>query len=219
MKKLVNFSIADIFTIINGALGFSAIYFLFRGRIDISFNLILLSVLADGMDGIIARRMGHSGGHLDELADAISFSLAPSVMIFIISDLQIFFRLAICSIFFICSITHLVRYYFGEKDYFIRITTPSAALFVITLLYLKIGPVILVPATIILSIFMISHILYPRLEGIFAIIATVLIFFTLLVGKQFRGFALILILAGVMVYIIFGPFYLKAKFSKQKIHS
>ena len=112
-----------------------------------------------------------------------------------------------------------MRYYFGEKDCFIGITTPSAALFVITLLYLQIDPVILVPATIILSLFMISPILYPRLEGRFAIIAMVLIFVALLAGKKFGGVALIFLLAGVMVYIICGPFYLKAKFSKQKIHS
>ena len=158
MTKLVNFSIADIFTLINGALGFIAIFFLIREKIDISFNLILLSVLADGMDGIIARRMGHSGGHLDELADTISFCLAPSVMIYMISDLQIFFRLAICSIFCICGLIHLKRYYFGDKNYFMGIPTPSAALFMIILLYLKIGTVILFPATIIVSILMIISI-------------------------------------------------------------
>ncbi len=219
MTKLVNFSIADIFTIINGVLGLIAIFFLLRERVDISFNLILLSVLADGMDGIIARRMGHSGGHLDELADAISFSIAPSVMIYIVSDLQIFFRLAICSIFCICGIIHLIRYYFGEKDYFIGITTPSAALFMIVLMYLQIDSVILFSATIIVSTLMISPILYPKLEGRFAIIAAVLIFLSLIVGERYGGFALILLLTGVIIYIIFGPFYLKAKFSKQKIHS
>ena len=219
MTKIVNFSIADIFTLINGALGFIAIFFLIQEKIDISFNLILLSVLADGMDGIIARRMGHSGGHLDELADTISFCLAPSVMIYMISDLQIFFRLAICSIFCICGLIHLKRYYFGDKNYFMGIPTPSAALFMIILLYLKIGTVILFPATIIVSILMIIPILYPRLEGRFALIAAVQIFLTLLVGKQYGGFALILLLAGVIVYILFGPFYLKAKFSKQKIYS
>ena len=219
MTKLINFSIADIFTIINGALGFIAIFFLVRERIDISFNLILLSVLADGMDGIVARRMGHSGGHLDELADAISFSLAPSVMIYRISDLQIYFRLAICFMFFTSGIIHLMRYYFGDKSYFRGITTPSAALCIIILLYLQIGSAILFPATIIISILMISPILYPRLEGKFAFIAAVLIFLTITVGKQYGGFGLMLLLAGVIVYILFGPVYLKAKFSKQKIHS
>jgi len=219
MAKIVNFSIADIFTITNGALGFFAIFFLLQERIDLSFNLILLSVLADGMDGIIARRMGHSGGHLDELADLISFTLAPSMMIYILSDLQIFFRLVICFIFFICGLVHLIRYYFGEKNYFIGITTPSAALCVIILLYIQIESVILVATTIIVSILMISPIFYPRLEGRFAIIAAALIFFTLLLGRQYEGFALIVLFIGVIVYIIFGPIYLKAKFSKQKIHS
>jgi len=219
MTKIVNFSIADIFTIANGVFGLFAIFFILQERLDISFNLILLSVLADGMDGIIARKMGHSGGHLDEFADLISFTLAPSVMIYILSDLQMFFRLVICFIFFICGIVHLIRYYFGEKNYFIGITTPSAALCVIILLYIQIESVILVAATIIVSILMISPILYPRLEGRFAIIAAALIFLTLLLGSQYESFALIVLFIGVAVYIIFGPIYLKAKFSKQKIHS
>jgi CDP-diacylglycerol--serine O-phosphatidyltransferase len=219
MTKLLNVSIADIFTITNGALGFIAIFFILQERIDLSFNLILLSVLADGMDGIIARKMGLSGGHLDELADVISFTLAPSVMIYIISDLQMFVRLATCFIFFICGIIHLIRYYFGEKNYFIGITTPSATLCVIILMYVQIESGILVAATIIVSILMISPIFYPRLEGRFAIISAALIFLTLLLGRQYGDFALIVLLAGVIVYIIFGPFYRKAKFSKQKIHS
>ena len=219
MTKLVNFSIADIFTIINGTLGFIAIFFLLQEKIDISFNLILLSVLADGMDGIMARRMGHSGGHLDELADVISFILAPSLMIYIKSDLQIYVRLAICFIFFICGIIHLIRYYFDEKTYFIGITTPSAALCVVILMRLQIGSVILFPATIIVSLLMISTIVYPRLEGRFAIIAAAIICFTILLESHYGSFALIVLLAGVISYIIFGPFYVKAKFSKQKIHS
>jgi CDP-diacylglycerol--serine O-phosphatidyltransferase len=219
MTKRIKFSIADIFSIINGVFGLIAIFFILKDRIDISFNLILLSVLADGMDGIIARRMGKSGGHLDEIADGISFSLAPSLMIYIVSSLEIFIRSAVCTLFLISSIIHLLRYYSGEKDYFVGITTPSAALVVIILLYVQIDPFILVVATVIVSILMISPFLYPRLKGKLSIIAAILIFLSLLLGTRYENSALILLFIGVIFYIVFGPFYLKAKFSKQKIHS
>jgi CDP-diacylglycerol--serine O-phosphatidyltransferase len=219
MTKVITFSLADLFTIINGICGLSAIFFLLNDRIDISFNLILLSVLSDGMDGIIARRFGTSGGYLDEIADGISFVFAPSVMIYIVSNLPVFIRLFLCLIFAICSIFHLLRYYFGKKNFFVGITTPTAALVIVILLYLQIDAIILATASMIVSILMISPIFYPRLKGKFAIIAAIIIFPSFVFGKQYGGFALVLLLTGVIIYTILGPFYLKAKISKQKIHS
>ncbi len=77
--------IADAVTIANAALGFVAIVVAF---IDISLaaRLILLAAIADGLDGILARRYGGTaaGPYLDSLADVASFAVAPAVLAFVV---------------------------------------------------------------------------------------------------------------------------------------
>ena len=217
--KLSSLPIADFFTVLNGVFGMIAIFMLFSKREEIAFILILFAVLADGMDGIIARKYGNPGGYMDELADVISFCIAPSVMIYVLSYSHILIRVIICSIYLICGLIHLIRYHLGEKEYFVGITTPTAALFVMLLLFLSSPQWILYSATIIVSILMISTILYPRIKGGFAAVAASLIILAAFMGKTYDGLALVLLLAGVIIYISFGPYYLKAKFSKQKMHT
>ncbi len=73
----------DIFTLLNLVFGFMAI--LFAGRAaggsstQYALVFILLAAMADGLDGLVARKMGGSplGANLDSLADLVSFGLAP----------------------------------------------------------------------------------------------------------------------------------------------
>ncbi len=53
------------------------------GSWDVSLGLILLAMLADGVDGPLARRLGATstlGEQLDSLADVIAFSVAPAFL-------------------------------------------------------------------------------------------------------------------------------------------
>lgn len=196
-----------------------AVFMLISEDIRIPFTLILFAVLADGMDGIIARRFGNPGGYLDELADVISFSIAPSMMIYVLTDAHFYVRVATCSIFLVCGMFHLIRYHFGEKRYFMGITTPSAALVVIILIYLSSPLPLLYSAILLVSILMVSNISYPRIKGYLAIVAALIIMVAIILGNQYDGVGLYFLLTGIAIYITLGPFYLKAKFSKQKKHS
>lgn len=209
-------SLADFFTILNGLFGMLAIFMIFSGEQGYAIRLILLAVLADGMDGIVARKIGSSGGYLDEFSDVISFCVVPCLMIYTISDIHIVARFMACSIFLIFGMIHLVRYHFGKKDYFIGIPTPSATLVIVMMMCLSIDPWIIVASAILLSFLMISNLEYPRIKGVFSIIAALLIFLVLIFGGSYGSFAPLSLLAGVIFYIILGPFY--QKLSKQAVH-
>ncbi len=52
--------------------------------LDVACGLVLLALLLDGIDGVVARRLGVAsrfGRHLDSLADMVSFGVAPSMLI------------------------------------------------------------------------------------------------------------------------------------------
>lgn len=75
--------LADGVTVANAALGFAAAV---AATIDpgIGARLILLAAVADGLDGVLARRFGSTpvGEFIDSLADVASFSVAPAVFVF-----------------------------------------------------------------------------------------------------------------------------------------
>ncbi|GAB7017960.1 protein sorting system archaetidylserine synthase [Halostagnicola sp. A-GB9-2] len=77
--------VADAVTIANAALGFIAVVVAFVD-IDVAARLILFAAIADGLDGILARRYGgtEAGPYLDSLADVASFGVAPAVLAFVV---------------------------------------------------------------------------------------------------------------------------------------
>ncbi|WP_049901525.1 protein sorting system archaetidylserine synthase [Natrinema sp. J7-1] len=77
--------VADAVTIANAALGFVAVVVAVVD-IGLAARLILLAAIADGLDGILARRYGgtDAGPYLDSLADVASFAVAPAVLSFVV---------------------------------------------------------------------------------------------------------------------------------------
>ena len=72
-------------TLINLFLGTLAIIALTNALIETALMLMAGSLIADVLDGAIARRMGIAGGlgvQLDSLADMVTFGVLPAMMIF-----------------------------------------------------------------------------------------------------------------------------------------
>jgi len=70
-------------TLINGACGFIALLFASDGYFAIAGYIILLAMVADVLDGRVARltrTTSSFGGQLDSLSDAISFGVAPAFL-------------------------------------------------------------------------------------------------------------------------------------------
>jgi CDP-diacylglycerol--serine O-phosphatidyltransferase len=75
--------IPNVLTFFNLFLGFSAIYFSFRGIFDLAAMAIMLATVFDMLDGRIARILNvHSdiGKELDSFSDLITFGMAPSFL-------------------------------------------------------------------------------------------------------------------------------------------
>lgn len=64
-------------------LGLGAIEAARFGDSDLALRFVLLAILSDGIDGVLARRWGTDssfGGHLDALADLVAFGVAPGIV-------------------------------------------------------------------------------------------------------------------------------------------
>ncbi len=79
----------SLITILNGVCGFAAIIFAGKGEFVKAGYMVLLAMLADMLDGRLAR-ISHNtssfGGQLDSLCDIISFGVAPAFLILRILD-------------------------------------------------------------------------------------------------------------------------------------
>lgn len=81
------FNLPNLFTAANLLSGCIAIILAFSGRIDLAPFAIFAGALFDFFDGFIARKMniqGEMGKQLDSLADMVTFSLAPGMIMFVI---------------------------------------------------------------------------------------------------------------------------------------
>ncbi len=91
-RPLLLVSAADLVTLANGLLGLLAITYALDGQRSgdaasflIAIMLLILAGIADGLDGYLARRFGTKheyGVYLDSISDAVSFCLAPAIIIY-----------------------------------------------------------------------------------------------------------------------------------------
>jgi CDP-diacylglycerol--serine O-phosphatidyltransferase len=218
-------SLADYFSLMNAIFGFLGIIVLFLNIIPdeikfrISISFLLLAIIADGLDGIIARKTFRSevGEHLDSMADMTSMGIATSIFVYlsyhdIISNSfysQIYLIFAL--VFFISSaIIRLSSYYKIKKEnYFIGLPAPASSIIILMLAYIRVDFIFILPIIIIISATMICNIHFPKPKIKIDIIATLLILITLIIGDYLNFFAPVLLLAAMILYAIGGPIYLK----------
>jgi archaetidylserine synthase len=72
MIKLL--SVADMVTMVNAVLGFLALLMVFSHQFQLAASFIFLGLLADGLDGFVARHVGNGqmGQYLETIADMVS---------------------------------------------------------------------------------------------------------------------------------------------------
>lgn len=219
MIKLL--SVADIVTLLNAVLGFLALLLVFSHQLHLAASLILLGLLADGLDGMIARRLGNGqiGGYLEPLADMISLSVAPLVLLymtyydFFASGFSTHLIVGIVLVFsLICSVIRLSSFSLLKQErFFIGLPTSASALFLVAASYLKTELWVVLPIIVILSFAMISSIRFPKPGVKVNIIIAVFIIVTLVLDGMYSNVAPLLLLAGLVVYIVIGPFFLYGK--------
>ena len=91
-----------------------SIFSTFEGRYNSAAIFIILALVADGLDGRVARAMGVSsdfGKELDSLCDLGSFGVAPGILIYELAlrDLGVIGQLAAIA-FAVCGALRLARF-------------------------------------------------------------------------------------------------------------
>ena len=186
---------------------------------------ILLGLLADGLDGIVARRMGNGqmGEYLETIADMISLSIAPLALLYktyydtvIVSQLSMHLLLGVVLVFsLICSMIRLSSFsLLKEKHFFIGLPTSASAMFLVLTSFLKPDVWYILPFIIVLALAMISSIRFPKPGLKMDLVAAVFIVATILLDSMYNNIAPLLLLAALVSYIIIGPFYLRIKKKK-----
>ncbi|MEY7851352.1 protein sorting system archaetidylserine synthase [Natrarchaeobius sp. A-rgal3] len=214
--------VADAVTIANAALGFVAVVVAFVD-IDLAARLILLAAVADGLDGILARRYGgtEAGPYLDSLADVASFAVAPAALAFVVvtdglgigfdsMTVELALVLSVCTLFVATAVTRLGMYtaYDVAGDYTEGIqTTLAATILGAAILANVAGPWLVLAITGAFCYLMVSRIQYPDLlvrdAGIMGVVHVLAI---LIPGFANRSFPFALLILGI-AYMTLSPWF------------
>lgn len=77
--------VPNMVTLVGMCLGLTAIRFAIEGSYKLAVFMLVLSAVADGLDGLLARRLGAQsaiGAQLDSLSDFLCFGVAPAIIVF-----------------------------------------------------------------------------------------------------------------------------------------
>ena len=169
-------SLPNILTVSNLFLGILAIILAFQGDqyVDYAAVTVIIGMLADGLDGRVARILNAQsefGKELDSLSDVITFGVAPAFIMYVVvlQDLHTL-GIIITAIFPICGALRLARFNVqaGVPGYFIGLPITAAGGVLATLaLYHEVFNVPLLAAGMLLLAFlMVSRIKYPNFKKV-----------------------------------------------------
>jgi CDP-diacylglycerol--serine O-phosphatidyltransferase len=141
MKKPPHYGVnvlPSLFSLTNLFFGFMSVLLTFQGRYRMAAFLIIVAALMDGLDGLVARATqtpSDFGIELDSLADAVSFGLATSILLYywgmeMAGPPAVFFSF----VFLTAGVLRLARYNVrshvpSDRKHYQGLTVPSAAIF------------------------------------------------------------------------------------------
>jgi CDP-diacylglycerol---serine O-phosphatidyltransferase len=234
---------ANLATLANGLLGLGAILYTLAGNPLWAMLLIACAIGFDGLDGLLSRRSpappGSFGRVADSVADAVSFGLAPAVLIAVHPASSVAWGpwepllFALAAAYFVSAICRLT--YFTAKayelPYFRGVPTPESALAVIVVLlfhdvpaFQTVEPFAVLTGVAIVGLMMVVPVPYPKVRrgspfrpvavatGVLAGLALVPLQFRPAPGSALFEFAEIAsfgLLVGVACYYLLGPFFAK----------
>ena len=140
---MIKKNIPNFITLLNLVSGLFGIVFLFKGEIEFSIYMILLSAAFDFLDGTAARLLkaySDIGKSLDSLADLVSFGVLPGLIVYKIAAQSLNFNAYEYAVYFalIIPVFGAVRLAVFEnddrqKEQFRGIPIPANALFIAAL--------------------------------------------------------------------------------------
>lgn len=225
----------DLLSVLNALFGFTAILFVLRkasaSAIENALVLILAAAVVDGLDGVVARKIGCSpiGKYLDSLADMVSFGVAPAIVTYVLLNDYLhvyayaYITLALCGAYVISGMLRLARFdakpfFQKEKGYFegfpITMAAISLASFMLVFieLPLKFYPYffLLIALMGVLCFLMTSRIRYRNRRDKRIAIPAGIIFFTLFF---FYAFSLPFVYPAAVIFVLTASYIISPFFS------
>lgn len=168
----------SLFSLTNLFFGFMSVLLTFQGRYRAAAILIIIAALMDGLDGLVARAThtpSDFGVELDSLADAVSFGLATSILLYFwgmaaAGTPAVFFSF----VFLTAGVLRLARYNVRSKvptdrKHYQGLTVPSAAMFMCAIVNFNPVPLatresgfLVAVAMLLVSLCMVSTLPYPN---------------------------------------------------------
>jgi phosphatidylserine synthase len=231
---------ANLATLANALLGLGAILYTLAGNPLWAMLLIAMAIGFDGLDGMLSRRSpapaGAFGRIADSLADAVTFGLAPALLVaYHTVDAPAWqpwatVTAAVGIVYAAAALGRLV--YFTtrgyQRPYFLGVPTPQAALAVIVALlfhstpaFQTVQPIGVIVGVLAISVLMVVPIPYPKVRrgskmrwptvatAVGAALALVPLQFRPSAGAPLYWFAYgaaLVMLVGVACYYVAGPF-------------
>ena len=186
-RAKVKRGIPNMFTLGNAVCGFSAIICAILSSqtptlLTLSAGLIFLAMVFDALDGRVARTIGVTsdlGASLDSLSDAVSFGLAPAVVLFqLLNGAVLMPLLWVAGVFYVgCALYRLARFNVETTDasedahlWFSGLPSTGAAavvclgVFVNGLAFPTVLPYVILVFTAVASGLMVSRIRFPHIN-------------------------------------------------------
>lgn len=145
LERVPRSVIPGVLTLGNLLLGYAAILASAEARFGLASLFIFGAAIVDALDGRIARlarATSEIGGELDSLCDAVSFAVAPSMLVFH-AGLATLGRAgwAVCFLFAACGVIRLARFNVLPSDdrHFVGLPIPLAAAAIVTPVLLRDG--------------------------------------------------------------------------------
>ncbi len=139
----------SLVTIIGLCAGLTAIRFAFAGHFAGSAALILFAAVIDGLDGLLARRLGSAspfGAELDSLCDFVDFGVAPGLLVYkmALTDARDF-GWALVLVYIVCCCLRLARFNVnrdaptaGTTPRFVGVPAPAGAMLALLPVFLTV---------------------------------------------------------------------------------
>lgn len=135
--------------------GLTSVRFALQEKWELAVLAIIVAGILDALDGRVARMLGqssHFGGELDSLSDAISFGVAPALIMYL-RTLQNLGHLGwiVCVLYVVCMALRLARFNtlsFMDNDgvkeswspkFFVGVPAPSGAVLLLLPLYVSLS--------------------------------------------------------------------------------
>ena len=143
------------------------------GSFALALIFLLIAAVADGADGYIARRFkgGELGEQLDSLADAVSFGVAPALLIYLEFGGEDPLVAVFPALYAICGVLRLARFnsVASRKTGFEGLPITAGCVMLVT--YMLLGESLvridfLLALTLALSILMVSSVSYPKIRNV-----------------------------------------------------